>query len=134
MPLPIQLEQYFFSRVTCEANPTFNPKEGSRVDFNVNVQHNLARHEDNPCRWQLALHIQTSPASKSMPYTIELELVGFFLADEGASRPEEMIRVRGVEMLYSGARELILGLTARGPWFPLALPMIDFTEPPNPVA
>ncbi len=40
-----------------------------------------------------------------------------------------MIKINGPSMLYGIAREVIRGVTARGPYFPILLPSATFFEP-----
>jgi preprotein translocase subunit SecB len=68
---------------------------------------------------------------KPAPYKLDLQITGFFevLPDYPENKVKELIRITGASLLYSGAREYVLGFTSRGPWGPVLLPTISFLEP-----
>ena len=130
MRAPLRLERYFFTRMNIEANQEFDPQQPipeAGPDVPVGVQ--LFRHEEDPNRFQVGLVIGgAKPAEGNLPYRIHLEIVGQFALDEGFEHDnrEKLVQVNGASMLYSAAREMLLGLTGRGPWPPMLLPSISF--------
>lgn len=135
MAPPLQLNQYFFSRINCEVNPNYkvpHPNDGNKLE--VKVQSTIASHKNNIRDWSVILDIQIFSYDKSAPYKLDLQVTGFFeiVSDYPEDKIRGLIRITGVSILYSGAREFVLGITSRGPWGPLLLPTISFIEPNHP--
>jgi hypothetical protein len=65
-----------------------------------------------------------------VPYTGEIEAVGFFSVDQ--TWPEgnvgQLVVVNGPAVLYGMVREMVAGLTARGPHKPITLPTVTFVD------
>ncbi len=132
---PLQLNQYFFPRISCETNPNFkDPIPKGKNKLEVKVQSNNAPNKDNIRDWRVILDIQVFSNDKSAPYKLDLQVTGFFEVDPRypEDKISELIRITGVSILYSGAREFVLGITSRGPWGPLLLPTLSFIEPNHP--
>jgi preprotein translocase subunit SecB len=131
---PLQLKQYFFPRIHCEADPNFKGRSSKEENqLEVKVQSNQAHKKDNVRDWRVILDIQVS-SDKSAPYKLDLQVTGLFEVASGYSEDKinDLIRITGTSILYSGAREFILGITSRGPWGPLQLPTLSFIEPNHP--
>ena len=129
---PLQLKQYFFTKINCEADLNYkdpNPKAGNKLE--VKVRSNIAPRKDNEKDWRVILDINVSSPDKPMPYKLDLQVTGFFEVVTGypENKVRELIRITGASLLYSGAREFVLGITSRGPWVPVLLPTISFMEP-----
>jgi len=129
---PLQLKQYFFTKINCEADLTFKkPPKNAETKLEVQVQSTISPHKDNKRDWRVILDIQAFSPDKSVPYKLDLQVTGFFKVAEGypEDKLSEFIRITGSSILYSGAREFLLGITSRGPWAPVLLPTISFMEP-----
>ena len=131
---PLQLEQYFYSRVVFEANPEYKPGEKTKSVRLKETPVTLLRHTEDIRRWQVILDIGT-PSLKELsgPYYLEVQVVGFFRVTPDF--PEEnigiLLGVTGASILYSAAREFILLVTSRGPWPALSLPTVTFAKEPK---
>jgi preprotein translocase subunit SecB len=129
---PLQLEGYFYNRVLCEIDPDYNnKKKGKEIKLGLTVKNTIAHQHKNPRSWKVILDIDVKSPNKTVPYRVELQLVGFFKVaqDVPENKIESHIRITGASILYSGAREFLLGITSRGPYTPLSLPTISFVEP-----
>lgn len=129
---PLRLERYFYPHVVCKANLNYNPQGRNSVSrLRIDAQTTTSRHVEDPRRWQLILDLKTSRSGTSIPYHFELKVVGFFevAPDFPMEKAEELVRVTGSSILYSGAREFILGITSRGPWGSVSLPTMSFIKP-----
>lgn len=128
---PLQLKQYFFSRINCEADQNYkdsHPKVGDKLE--VKVRSDVAPHRDSLRDWRVILDIQVFSPDKPAPYKLDLQVTGFFevLSGYPENKIRELIRITGASILYSGAREFILGITSRGPWGPVQLPTLSFID------
>lgn len=130
---PLRLEKYFWTEVTLKANPNFKPedfKDGS-IDFASKSNVKVGTSKKSPHEFQVILNVKIEPVDeRPLPYDASLELVGFFNVDSAlaADAAADLARVTGSSILYSAARECLLSLMSRGPWEPLMLPTISFTE------
>ena len=130
---PLRLEKYFWTEVTLKANPNFKPEDfkDSDIDFTSKSNVKVGTSKNNPHEFQVMLNIKIEPLDeRPLPYDATLELVGFFNVDTAiaADAATNLARVTGASILYSAAREFFLTLMSRGPWEPLMLPTISFTE------
>jgi len=129
---PLQLKTYSYPRILCEADLNFDPgrKKGSS-NLVVKVRTSLNPHPKNRREWRVVLDILAVSPDRSIPYKIDLQVIGFFEVE--TAFPEEkipdLVRITGASILYSGAREFVLGITSRGPWPAVPLPTISFVEP-----
>lgn len=129
---PLRLRQYFFTKIYCEADPNYkSPQQDAGTQHEVKVQSNVAPRKDNDRDWRVILDIHVSSLEKPAPYQLDLQVTGFFevLPDFPDDKVKELIRITGASILYSGAREFVLGITSRGPWAPVLLPAISFIKP-----
>ena len=130
---PLQLEKYFYTEVTLKANPNFKPEDfkDGKIDFTCKSNIKVGTSKNNPHEFQVILNVKLEPMDeRHLPYDASLEIVGFFNVDTGVSAEtaSDLARVTGASILYSSAREFLLTLMSRGPWEPLMLPTMSFTE------
>lgn len=130
---PLRLENYFFTEVSLKANPNFKHEdfEDGKLDFSVKSKVSGGAHKENPNKFQVTLDIKTEPLDeRPLPYDASLTLVGFFDVDQSMTTvpATDLVRVTGSSILYSAAREFLLTIMGRGPWAPMMLPTISFTE------
>jgi len=128
---PLRLKHYFFTKINCEADLNYkdpHPKAGNK--YEVKVRSNVAPRKDKDRDWMAILDIHVFSPEKPAPYKLDLQVTGFFevLPDYPENKVKELIRITGASLLYSGAREYVLGFTSRGPWGPVLLPTISFIE------
>ncbi len=127
---PLQLEGYFLTELSFQADPAHNP--GRPIQFHEHdlvVEPTTTPLPDQERRWQITLKIRLQPRPESnSPYSLSLSLVGVVWAAPQlpADRLESLIRTNGPAMLYGAAREMVRDLTARGPFPALSLPSVSF--------
>jgi len=127
-PSSLQLERYFFSKVSIEASKQF--KGLSRMG--IETRREVARNSKEQNHYLLSLAvILTSPPNAPAPYCGEVQVLGFFHVQPEVSpdKQEELVSVTGASILYGVAREMITNVTARGPWPAVMLPCVNFNEP-----
>lgn len=128
---PLQLERYFLTDLTCQANPQFKAdKEIKFQEKDLEVAAAVSPIKDKPQQWQVSLNIKLQPApDANSPYSFCLNLVGV-ICWVGPEQPEDkleaILRTNGPSMLYGVAREMARDLTARGPFPALVLPSVSF--------
>lgn len=133
MNSPLQLEQYFFERMHCVAEPTialddvrtWHEADNSRFELRVE----LATNPESNNHWQVTLDFSTSKNyPEPSPYELRFTAVGFFVIDEDFKHDdlERLIRVNGSSVLYSAMREFVALFTSRAPWGAVSLPTVNF--------
>ena len=127
---PLQLERSFFTKLQVEADPRHRA-EASKAD--LRAEPIIGALDDERRRWQVELDIAVGPEVDALPppYRLHLHLIGIFtFFQKGRTEEEEagILRVTGVSILYSQARELLLMLTSRGAWGPFQLPTVSFVD------
>jgi preprotein translocase subunit SecB len=124
---PLQLERHFFTKVQIDANPV--GKVGDPNQLNCEVEVGTA--EGDPKRFQLTMRLRLlSAAGDQACYTGEVHAVGLFRVVD--SWPTEkvltLVQANGSALLYGAIRELLLSITARGPWPPVLLMSVTFIQ------
>ena len=85
--------------------------------------------EDNPRRFQVTLKIAIQPKPNAQPaYTGEIHAVGFFrVVDQyPPEKCQKLVETNASALLYGAVRELLINLTARGPWPSVVLKSVTF--------
>lgn len=125
-PFPLQLRQYFFTQIECNANPDYDPTGntmGSKVDCKFAV---------NPVDGQAdALGIELvawldAETSENSPYTFKISAYGVLNIAPGTplEAAMQLAHLSGAQILVGAAREEIARITSRGPWGAFMLPII----------
>ena|SRR5438874_12301643 len=126
---PLLLERHVFKRVEIIASP--KPDLGAQNL--LNVQLSCAQAQTDLNRYLIGLHLKflPRPDSDKMPaYTGEISIEGEFQLAEGlpADRQQVMAIANGAGILFGAVREMLLNVTARGPWPPLMLKTLHFID------
>jgi len=126
---PLQLSYSVFDLVHVEALTAYEWGEEAEPEPEVDVR--VARSpEDDDEGWAVWVTIQIAREAKpTPPYAVTLSVFGTFeISRDFGSEDEitQVVAVNGASMLYSAAREFLLGLTARGPNMEYMLPSYDF--------
>ena len=120
---PIALEQVFFVRSIVVAMPGFVPDDaGASLVPENQIAVNPAG--DAPGRFSATVRTIINPAmDKKFPYSIDMECVGVFNADNMLSAAEQLkgVTITAHNVLYGAIREAVSWLTARQPYGPLML-------------
>ncbi|MHB1099534.1 MAG: hypothetical protein ACYCZR_08275 [Burkholderiales bacterium] len=128
MNIPLQLRQYFFTKIECNANPEYNPAG------NLRGTHITPKFGSNLLDGQNAIAIECAisvdrDASENVPYFFEIAAFG--VLDIMPDTPQELAlnyaQVPGIQILVGAIRESLAGITARGPWGSFVIPMIAIT-------
>jgi len=127
-PSPLQLERHFFTKVLIDANPA--GKVGAANQLNCQVEVGTA--EGDPKRFQVTMRLKLlSATGQEACYTGEVHAVGLFQVLDGwpAEKIPVLVEANGAALLYGAIRELLLNLTARGPWPAVQLNSVTFVKP-----
>ena len=124
---PLQLNNLVFSDVKISAQTLTEAElQGS---LETVVQYRTQVDPNNKRIWQVAVRVHLrNPAEGKTPYTGTVECVGMFtVAPEWPEeKVEQLVAVNGTAVLYSSIREMVCGITARGPWGMIMLPTQSF--------
>ena len=72
-----------------------------------------------------------SPEDKIATYSGEIHAVGIFrvVSQFPEEKAAELVEVHGSSLLFAAIREILLLITSRGPWPPVALSSFSFLKP-----
>lgn len=122
---PLQLRQYFFTKVTSEANPEYDPTGNLRgTHITPNFSSNLLDGQ-NAIAIDCVISVDRD-ASENVPYFFEIAAFGVLdiLADTPLEIALSNAQVSGIQILVGAIREKLAGITSRGPWGAFMLPII----------
>lgn len=115
--LPIRLEQVTFTRTVVITLPDHDPtvpREGAKhLPINEIKVEGI---EDSPRHYIATMRTRINPdGDPADPYTIDMECVGFFVADDTITDDEARagITVTGHSVLYGAIRECVAWMTGR---------------------
>ncbi|MEE9338326.1 MAG: hypothetical protein V3U87_09615 [Methylococcaceae bacterium] len=128
---PFELESYFFTRISVNADPLFVYEEEQCDTPEVITDTKVSINNETRRDVQIQLGINVAPSDeKHLPYNIDLIVVGFFACDHDI--PEEdafkKVVVNGTSILYAAARDFLLTVTGRGPFEAYTLPTTSFVD------
>lgn len=130
---PLQLDDYFITALTLNANPSFQPDQP--VDDCIDVLHvspTIERSRDlgeKGTEWDVVLNIvQETPEGRNLPYSFALRIQGTVVASPHLSGTvlQRAVHANGPAMLFGAAREIIRAATGRGPWPAVIIPSTNF--------
>lgn len=136
-PAPLQLTDYFITKLNLEANEHFDPEGKVTADLDtIEVAHKVEQFssaDKGGSTWRVTMVIKQSiPKGRNIPYAFELELQGeiyaFPIFEE--SRLETVINANAPAMLFGAAREIIRAATGRGPFPAVVIPSTNFLPSP----
>jgi preprotein translocase subunit SecB len=115
---PITLEQVFFVRSIVVAMPGYVPDDAGAPLVPEN-QITVNPVDDAPGRFTATMRTIINPATdKKYPYSIDMECVGIFNADNTLTANEALkgVTITAHNVLYGAIREAVSWLTARQPY------------------
>jgi len=113
-----------------KSNDSFNPnnfEHNSNVDFKINFDTNVNRHESDPCAWvTLSLIIDDN----SLPFTTKISMRTNVKWDEGSEEDlvEQTLKINVPALLLSYIRPILSQITNYSPFNSIEIPFCDFTE------
>ncbi len=128
---PFQLTDYFVPSIRVEAALDYTPEKPADLDVEaLELEHSCVP-QGVPKERQFIIEMtirQKASKGKNLPYTYEIQLVGFVLAhpDFPAEKLQHAVEVNGPTMLFGAAREIIRAATGRGPYGPVLIPSTTF--------
>lgn len=137
---PLQVEHYFVKSFRFDLRTGFDTRETldegiTLPDFNVTANVLQDKDDTRRCRCELIVELPDDPSDK-FPYKFAITLIGIFRVHPGypEDQVELLLKVNAPSILYSAAREVILGFSGRGGFPPVLLPSVSFTPSPNETA
>jgi preprotein translocase subunit SecB len=126
---PLLLERHVFKRVEIVASQ--GPDKDATNLLNVTLS--CARHQDEPNRFLIGLNLKITPdqhSGKTPAYTGEVSIEGHFrVSPEIPADQQQVLAVaNGAGILFGAIREMVIGITARGPWPALMLTTLSFVD------
>lgn len=122
---PISLERYFFTRFTVVSNPDHVGNVEDMIDVDLDSSINVKRTDEGDGEVFIAeQRVRLDASSRSdLPYSLDVECIGFFRVNEELPRDERQKAVTLVahNVLYSALRESVLSATSRQAWGPFSI-------------
>ena|SRR5579863_25584 len=119
---PLQLNRVVFTDVRLSAQP--DAYLGEDGIFNTQVEFGATPLSEDRRQWNVIVRVNLKPADDKKPtYLGTVEAVGHFEvnAEWPKEQVEKLVVVNGTSILYGSIRELVMTITARGPWPPIML-------------
>lgn len=128
---PLDIENYFVRALHFVANENY-AEDGDTPSGEIAVDYIVFTHPEDSLRFQVAMSIDiaTSEATKNEPYSLHLDLYGFFRfkLDTEEEIVQKMLFSNAVPMLFGIARGCVGQATATAFNGPLMLPPYNFVE------
>lgn len=128
---PLQLERTFYDYVRVAAQRDHTPSDDVDESIEVKVDLRTAQLKESPDRWNVVADISIARREEGPvpPYVVKLRCWSVFRMmqpDLDEADALKLAAVTGGSIVYSGAREYLAMLTARGPWGAFVLPVVSF--------
>lgn len=127
---PIRLLEQHYNRISAEAVPEHRSEEDAGWLLKTTIS--LRQNPDHDRIWAILLEVTLEQEENrpSIPYEISAQTTGTFEihADIPAEEIPKMLGINGVSILYSGLRDFVATITARGPWGVFLLPTVSFAD------
>jgi preprotein translocase subunit SecB len=131
---PLEVEVLFFPNVSFQTQPHDDP-ESLPVPERVSVSPLASCLSEDAMRWNVVLHVKSEWVGEGEEirenrFDFDLVAVGRFAwkgnPEEDRDKIAKIVSISGASILYSSLRDMLLTLTARGPWGPYLLPTVRF--------
>jgi preprotein translocase subunit SecB len=130
MSLPsLQLNGYFFKKISFEVRPVAIPEDKSDFEPSLKVSAYTGQTNDVPLDWMIGLQLDSPEDLPSwFPYKLSIEAVGFVRvpADMPPNIQEDVVVRNGAALLYGAMRELVVSLSGRAHLPTYFLPTVTF--------
>lgn len=127
---PIRLLEQHYDGISVKAVQGHRPGEGPGWKLQTTIS--LRQNPDQDRIWAVLLEITLGQEEDrpAIPYEIAAHATGTFEVHPGVPAEEmaKLIAINGTSILYSGLRDFIATITARGPWGPFLLPTVSFAD------
>jgi preprotein translocase subunit SecB len=134
---PLQLTDYFVHSIRVDASPDFDSGKKTELDIeSLKVEQSCVPdggQEANRFALQMSIS-QDLVAGKNIPYSYEIQLIGFITAHPNFPKEklQRAVEVNGPSMLFGAAREILRAATGRGPYGQVLIPSTTFFKPATP--
>lgn len=127
---PLQLKQYFFTQIECNANPDYDQAVngiGSFIDFKFVVL--PFNGQEDALGVELTIWVDEEK-STNPAYLFKISAFGILHVAEGTTMEAatQLAHLTGTQILVGAIREEIAHLTSRGPWGVFMLPIIPLIQ------
>ena len=127
---PLRLEQLVYDRVVVKARRDYDAAADATGEVHTAVR--FSQIDDDEFLWRVELQATVSQgaAAPAPKYEIDVRAVGLFRVhpEYPQERVAKLIGITGTSILYSGLRDFLMSITARGPWGPFMLPTTSFID------
>ncbi len=125
---PLQLKSHSFTHIVLRARQNGSADAPVVLEPLVHCQPDA----NDEKLWHMVLTLRLEDASPDKPFVYEAEVQVVGVAEirdvVQPDKREQIIRVNGMSLLFSAAREMLLNLSARSVHGPLSLPVVNFNE------
>lgn len=124
----LQFQNYIIKKVKFEYNFECEENdEGVNIDFDIDVDFQIS--EDNSSMATiLRVTIFDNPVDNNYPFSMELEMVGFFSMEMGGHADINSFKSNAIAILFPYVRSLVSAYTANANVEPLILPTININR------
>ncbi len=135
---PIRLLEQHYDNVSVKTIREHS--SGENMGWKLETTISLRQNPDKDRIWAVLLEITLGQEEDKppIPYEIMVHATGTFEVHPGIPTEAiaKLVAINGTSILYSGMRDFVATITARGPWGSFLLPTVSFAdfEPSSPAA
>lgn len=131
-PPPLDIRQYEVETFAFYAHPDFDSSRDNlgALDVNFNITQNAEEEREFRIDMKVRLAEKGDRPDENAPYSITLDIVGYFLFAAGTSEDLmfRMIYANGASILYGVARGFVGQATGAAKYGQFVLPAVNFVE------
>lgn len=122
----LQFENYIVKSIKFTYNMEYNKDEPINIDFDVDAEYYFT--EDGGMQVILKTCIFNDVDTSKYPFSMEIEVVGFFFVSGSSKEQIEMFKPNAAAILFPYVRALVSSYTANANVTPLVLPPININK------
>lgn len=125
----LQFNKYFINNIDFNFNHNFETEEDIELDIDMKLD-TFPEKEENQAAVELKVVIFDEAETNNYPFTLEINIVGFFSAGPDMKHQQfvDMCRSVGAATLFPYVRSAITDITKIANVNPLTLPLINVEE------
>lgn len=123
----LQFENYIVKNVCFRYNMEYKRDEAIEIKFDMDVEYHIDIEEGN-MQIVLKTYIFNDEEKTKYPFSMEIEVVGFFSMSNASDEQIERFKPNAVAILFPYVRAIVSSYTANANVAPLILPPINVNQ------
>lgn len=123
----LQFENYIVKNICFRYNMEYKQDEAIEIKFDMDAEYHINREQGN-MQIVLKTYIFDDEERKKYPFSMEVEVIGFFSMSDTSDEQIERFKPNAVAILFPYVRAIISSYTANANVAPLILPPINVNQ------